>query len=323
MSDSNSLRLIRMPESSYGVPIPALARLMDVTGEGLELTLDFTSSERIAADRNNQGTIATAARVKGAINNEFSFAQNIPEIESALFNRFNRIAFIENTAVDLEITQVLNSTDTITVANGGLAFKAGHLVLLSGFANANNSGIFKVASSTATSIVLAGAPVLTDESAPPLGASVRVVGFEGVAGDITATATGLASTAYDFTTVGLVVHQFIKIGGAAVGQKYNTPALNGYARITAITANAITLDNLPLVGWQTQGQEKPFVFGQVIIAVTAQQKSRILMKKRSPRKLFLNIIVLAVVWLISYLLSLPLVALLRLMQPCLVRHKPA
>jgi hypothetical protein len=134
------------------------------------------------------------------------------------------------------------------VASGGLSFKSGHLVQLTGFTNANNSGIFRVASSTATTIILAGASPLTDEAAPPLGAIIRVVGVEGASGDITATALGLSSTALNFTTLGLTLHQWVKIGATATIGRFANAANNGFARITSISANALTFDNLP-EGW--------------------------------------------------------------------------
>jgi hypothetical protein len=89
---------------------------------------------------------------------------------------------------------------------------------------------------------------LIDDAAPAAAARMKVVGFQGVAADITATATGLASTTLDFTTLGLVVGQWIKIGSSATVCQFATVANNDWARVTAIAAHAITLDNLP-TGW--------------------------------------------------------------------------
>ncbi|TGV23899.1 hypothetical protein EN811_31160, partial [bacterium M00.F.Ca.ET.168.01.1.1] len=86
---------------------------------------------------------------------------------------------------------------------------------------------------------------ITDEAAPAAAARMKVVGFQGSSGDITATSTGIGSTTLDFTTLGLTVGQWIKIGGIAAGEQFATAALNTFARITAIAANALTLDNLP------------------------------------------------------------------------------
>lgn len=145
--------------------------------------------------------------------------------------------------------QNVASTTITGVSNlngfAGTSVKANHLIRLSGFTNSGNNSIFKVASSTATTIVSSG---LVNETAPTT-ARIKVVGFEGNSGDITATAGGLASTALNFTTLGLTVGQWIKIGDADnTAFSFGTSANNGWARITAITATALSLDNLPS-GW--------------------------------------------------------------------------
>ena len=91
---------------------------------------------------------------------------------------------------------------------------------------------------------------LTAETAPPGTGRLKVVGFQGASGDITATAGGLGSTSLDFTTLGLAVGQWIKVGGTAAGDRFATAGLNDWARIVAISANALTLDNKPS-GWTT------------------------------------------------------------------------
>jgi hypothetical protein len=72
----------------------------------------------------------------------------------------------------------------------------------------------------------------------------------------------------NWTTLGLAVGQWIKIGGTAVGDRFvGTPANNGRARITAISATALTLDNLP-VGWAVDaaaGKTIKIWFGDRII----------------------------------------------------------
>lgn len=250
MTQSNRLLLKRKNRRVDGVlAIPNRGQILAVTSEDLALNIDYGRSERITGDRNNSASYRKQAKSGGGMPNEFSFDMNTPEIESAMFNQFQKIAEIRNNTADTEITGVTNSTLTVAIASGGAAFKAGHLALMEGFTSLNNAGVRRVASSSATSVVFAsGSPILTDEPLPPQGAILKSVGFEGAAGDISCTATGLASTALNFTTLGLTIGAWLKIGGEAVATKFNTSAVNSYARITAISANAITLDNLPL-GW--------------------------------------------------------------------------
>src|SRR6185295_9915476 len=88
-----------------------------------------------------------------------------------------------------------------------------------GFTNAANNQLFRVASSSATTIV-GTALSLTAETAPPGTAKLKVVGFQGAAADLVATSTGLTSTLLNFTTLGLSVGRWIKIGGTATADKF-------------------------------------------------------------------------------------------------------
>jgi hypothetical protein len=77
----------------------------------------------------------------------------------------------------------------------------------------------------------------------------KVVGFQGAAADITATAAGLGSTLLDFTTLGIAVGQTLKIGNSSVaGERFATKANNAYATVVSIATNLITLANKPS-GW--------------------------------------------------------------------------
>jgi len=250
MADSSSLRIIRGRESSLGViPVTPNARAMRVTGETLKFALDNVESEEIRSDGQVTDVIKVMSRANGSLPFELSYGAFDSEIELAMLNTWVKIAEIENSAADTEITDAGTTTDTYAVASGGAAFKAGHLCRASGFTTAANNKLFKVASSTATTVV-GSSLSLTAEVAPPKGAKLKVVGFQGASGDITATASGLGSTSLDFTTLGLSVGQWIKIGGSATGDKFATAVLNGFARITAIAATALTLDNRP-TGWTT------------------------------------------------------------------------
>jgi hypothetical protein len=118
-------------------------------------------------------------------NFEFSNSHFDDLLVAALLGTRTRIAFKYNNGVaDSEITAVTDSSDTYTVNSGGASFKAGHLAKAEGFMNAANNRIFKVASSTGTTVVAAGTPTLTDETAPPGTAKLQVIGFEGASGDI-------------------------------------------------------------------------------------------------------------------------------------------
>lgn len=147
------------------------------------------------------------------------------------------------------LTSIAATTNVVTCSAVD-SFRIGHLVRFSGFTASNgaNNGVKRCTTASAT-VPAFSAAVFVNETAP-VGSRMKVVGFAGTSGDITATATGLASTTLDFTTLGLRSGDWIKIGGEATGTKFATAALNGIARVVTVAANALTLDHRP-TGWTT------------------------------------------------------------------------
>lgn len=255
MTSTNRIQLAVVRESTPGVtPNTPRMRKARITSETLSFAPEYVDPDEIRDDRMLGDPIKVMQASSGAVNFELSYPEDgSPMSEfyrSAFFNPWvNTPTFDNDGSADSVITNVVDSTDTFTVTAGGAAVKAGHLVRASGFLNAANNIIFRAASSTGTTIVGTSLS-LVDESAPAATAKLKVVGFQGEAGDITATSTGLGSTALDFTTLGLAVGQWVKIGGTATGDKFATAGCNDWARITAIAATALTLDHLP-AAWAT------------------------------------------------------------------------
>jgi hypothetical protein len=255
MADSNRVQLAYVEEATLGTtPGSPAMRAIRFTGESLAHDIQTTESKEIRSDRQTADLMQVAAANNGAINFELSFPAArtwlADFLRYAMFGSWSEMPEKYNATADSSITAVTNADDTYAVDSGGTAFKAGHLVRTSGFTNAANNALFKVASSTGTTVVMAGTPTLVDESAPPAGARMKVVGFEGGAGDIQANASGLLATALDFTTLGLSPGQWLRVGGAAAGQRFATSANNDWARIVSIAAGAIVLADRPS-GWST------------------------------------------------------------------------
>ena len=248
MTDSNLTRIAYGKETTEGVAATNLKTLR-MTGESLNIAVQYTESQEIRSDRQLDSAVFTGKDVSGAINFELSYGTFDDLFEGVFFNNYVKTPEISNGGVaDSAITGVTNSSDTIAVASGGTAFVDGHLIRTNGFTNAANNNRFRVGSSTSTSIVLDGLPVLVDEAAPAANARIKVIGFQGETDDLAAVSDGLASTALNFTTLGLSVGMMIKIGGELVGEKFATAANNTFVRIVAITATKLTLDMLP-PGW--------------------------------------------------------------------------
>lgn len=254
MTSSNRTQVLLVRETTAGTtPVTPRMRTMRITGEGLSFTPDYVDPDELRADRMLGDPIKVMQASTGPVNFELSYPDDeeaMSEIyRSAYNNPWVNTAQRDNDGTpDSVITDIGTVANTITFLTG-TAFVIGQLVRTSGFTTAANNTVARVTTGGATSLV-ATAGGYVGEAAPPGTARVKVVGFQGASADITATATGLASTVLDFTTLGLVVGQWVKVGGTAAGDMFATAVLNDWMRITAITATALTLDNRP-VGWTT------------------------------------------------------------------------
>ncbi len=133
----------------------------------------------------------------------------------------------------------VTATGYTVPANGDLT--AGLLVHAKGFSTAANNGLKAVAAASAALEVKAAG--LVAEAAPPTNVTLEVAGVQGAVADIVMTAAGhLTATVLNFTTLGLNVGQWIKIGGTAANTFFATATLNGRARIKTIAAGQLTLE---------------------------------------------------------------------------------
>ena len=245
MSDANLTLLTRYKETAFGVNAETPSgQKVRITSESFNFNRTYSRSEEIRDDRIPADSIHVGQQSGGGFAFELSYASQHDEIEAAMYSAWQNAPFKDNSETAGSITAVTNASDTFTVNSGGTSFVANHLIKTTNFEDDANNSVFKVASSTATTVVVATAS-LTDDVSVATDARIKVVGFQGDSGDITATATGLASTTLDFTTLGLVAGQWIKIGGTAAASQFATTVLNTYVRVKAIAANALTLDNLP------------------------------------------------------------------------------
>lgn len=179
------------------------------------------------------------------------------------------------------LTSVTSGTKTYAAAAGLLPFnKAGYLVKASGFSNASNNGLKTVASATGTTVVVTEAVV--NEAAPPAAAKLEVVGYSFAAADVSiAVVSGIPSLvsagAVDFTTLPLIVGEWVWVGGDLTANKFVNN--QGFARISAITATALTFDDTTWtpVNEAGTGLTIQMFFGTVL----RNEKTPALIKRRS------------------------------------------
>lgn len=270
MSDANRVRVTHVREVTLGTtPGTPRMRAARLKGETLRFAPTFVNSEELRDDRMNADPIKVNEMNDGPINGELSWPPHGSPfsdwLESLFCNTWVNTPFRDNDGTaDSVITALTASTDVVTCTTGA-AFVAGQIAKFSGFTDPANNGVFKCTTGHATSPVFLGAGFVT-EAAPPAAARIKVVGFQGASGDLVAVADGITSTLLDFTTLGLAVGQWVKIGGTASGDKFATAACNGWARIIAIAAAKLTLDNLP-TGWTTDagtGQTVKVFYGDTL-----------------------------------------------------------
>lgn len=242
MSEANKTTTRYVKETVPGVTpnTPAFREVL-LTSSSLTFNPDNVQDDSVTPDRQIEESKMVGYTVDGENGHRLRFAASDESFELAFMNTFTN-------QPTLAPTGFTATAGTYAVGSGGAVFKAGHLILASGFTNAANSGVKKVASSTGTTVVVGASGV--DEASPPAGATIRVVGFEAASGDL---ATDIApfrlkSTALDFTTLGILVGDWIKVGGSLTANKFNLSIVNGWVRVSAIAAGFLTLDSVP-TGW--------------------------------------------------------------------------
>jgi hypothetical protein len=242
MSSTNRVALALIREAVLGVlPENPIIKSQRITGApNLGMQPNTITSNEIRPDRQVTDLILVGSEAGGDEAFELSFRSQDDLIEGAYFNRYVRQPFREGasiTSVGAGIATVIDTSGA-----GGGVFAANDIVYLEGFAVAGNNGLFVLTAGSATNITAAG---LIAEVSPPTTAKIIRVGRQAASGDIVAVTAGgtrLTSTALNFTTLGLAVGQWIKIGNSNIAaQAYNTVAANAYARVTSIAANALGL----------------------------------------------------------------------------------
>lgn len=274
MTSTNRVRLTGVAETTFGqTPTTPRMRAQRVTSIGLSSKPVTVESDDIRDDRMNSDPTVVGMDNNGSIGVEWHYP--VPgslldaEIQSAFGNGWINTPFRDNDGVADSVIQAVDAaTQVVTVATGP-AFVAGQLVRFTGFGVAANRGkLAKVTTGSATAPAFAGAG-LVDEAVPAAGARMKVVGFEGAAGDIRAVADGLTSEAggLDFTTLGLRVGIWIKVGDIGATNRFATGPTNAWARVIGIDARKLTLDNLPTAWAADTGTGKAIrvFFGDMLV----------------------------------------------------------
>lgn len=241
---------VRKAASLIGVkPTNPVWKQMQNGGFGIKSALTRGRTNDIRGDGQAGGTFLTDLQNAGTIPTELKFKHLDDLFEASLKGVWSNQPVITVATIDTEISDV--STTTLTVSVGGASFVTAHLARLLGFTTLGNNKLARVSSSSGTSITFPAATFAAEAAAIPVGANVRVVGFQGASADLAATVTGgngLTSTLLDFTTLGngVAPNRWCFIGDKTSGNSFATAACNGWARISAVTANRLSFDVVPV-----------------------------------------------------------------------------
>jgi tail tube protein len=253
MPSTNFERVARQRETLIGVfPTPAAYENCFITGHSLKPDDTFVRSETITTSRAIKEHLAVGTAVSG--NGDFEFAFGYPDwfIELANNDAFAALEEAYNATADSNITDINATTQTLLAAGN---WAGGMLVETSGLTASGNNVRFRAeATSGAGSLVAPAGTFASDDAAPQAGARVLCIGVEGAAGDISVTATGLASAANIFANVPLLPGMGIKIGGTDALTQFDAGADNAFVPIKSVPAGggSLELDELP-VGWTVEG----------------------------------------------------------------------
>lgn len=167
------------------------------------------------------------------------------------------------------ITGAVAATKTINIASTGASYLANDLVLGSSFDQAGNNGLKTVASSTATTVVVAETMVDETSTGTP---KIQKVGHAFASATLDMDVSGSyprlvrASGTKDFTTLGLIPGEWIFVGGDSATLRFTTTANNGFMRVRAVAASYIELDKVSAAVANETGTGKTIqiFFGTVI-----------------------------------------------------------
>lgn len=271
MSDANRVQVSMVREATIGdIPSSPSFKVLRITSAPRLGVLPKTVvSNELRSDRQIAGLILVDKEAGGEVDYEISFASQQELIESVLLSDWVGQGIQQNEESDTPISDVTFYAEPspgkaiftcLSASNNFHNYFLGHT---KGFTNSGNNGSIFSSVSIAdgglftgvslvgnTKVTLSGS-TFVDESTVPTKATLREIGFQGPAGDITASSSGgvyyIGSTLVDFTDFEINKGDWIYIGGSAAANHF-AGFSPGFARVSAsvdVTATKIYLDIVP------------------------------------------------------------------------------
>lgn len=253
LQSANHVAIAKVREVTFGVtPTSPAFKAIRETSSSIAATPTTVTSNEVRSDRQVVDLILTGISAAGDVGGELAFNVADDDLEEALQGTWSNNPSIVNTGSATPISALSTTTATVTTPLGS-AFVAGMLVFTGGFVTAANDGLLAVVASSSVTTVVFPASTFTIDAAPASGAFLRTVGFAGASGDLAAVTSGgnaLTSTSLDFTTLGISVGEWVKVGDGdhATCAFTGTVANNGFCRVSGIAAHKLSFDRVP-TGW--------------------------------------------------------------------------
>lgn len=226
-ASANDLILSYAPEKEYAVVPETHFREMRVTSESLAMTEDTTNDSEIRNDRMGGTPIRTALHVGGDIGIEPSYRNFEDFFEGAMFDCWKNI-------YDVNVSDVAFGADkTITSETLKTAYlQVGDRIFIQG--SVSNDGEYTIAA-VEEGIITVAEDLIEEEA----GASVyfSAIKVAATAGDIffASEDKSINSTAFDFTELDIVPHQYIRVLG--------TTNNNKDFKVVSVAANKIIVED--------------------------------------------------------------------------------
>ena len=243
--DSNLTGLAMAEEASIGVlPVSPIWRALEPNSyEGFGGEITTIARDPIAVGRQRKKGVITDLEASGGFQTDLlPYLDRIMQSFMFADARQKMSTYtLENPPTVITITGITTGPNTLTAASGLDGFAVNQLVKISGATTAANNIMVTV--TTAAAATLTVSETLVPET-PTAACVAEVCGYEFPESDLDINVTGevvtLTSAAIDMSTLGVIVGEWIYLGGDAAD---NTFVNNqGYARIASITATTWTLE---------------------------------------------------------------------------------
>jgi hypothetical protein len=151
MSDSNRVRISYIEEVTRGTTPSGNLQAVNVTGHSISTTPSTVDSQTIRQDGNNYDTIRTDMVPGGGIPTELIFENADPWIESVFRSSFQTQISLSGITFSIDAS---GSPITLDDSGSGLGdLKPNDVIIVSGFTDSNNNGVFLIGGNTAAGSV--------------------------------------------------------------------------------------------------------------------------------------------------------------------------